>query len=113
VSPAEIFELDQRLRISLPDRFHKLVHQFHVGRSVDPALRQADVEGIFKKRLIVRPDIDRDRQTVRRIDAGTGSVECKFTDRNPHPVRSQIPEPKYPFAIGHHNDGDVIVGPVL
>ena len=113
MSSAEIFELDQRLRISLPDRFHKLVHQFHIGRSVNPALRQADVERIFKKRFIVCPDINRDRKTVRRINAGAGGVECKLADWNAHPVRSQIAEPEYPFAIGHHNDGDVIVGPVL
>jgi hypothetical protein len=76
-------------------------------------LRQPAIERIVEQLLVLGPDVERDRQTPRRIDATAGGVERQLSDRDAHPVGAQIAETEDSLSIGHHDCANRAVRPVL
>ena len=48
---------------------------------------------------VVRADVEGDRQTLTRVDAGAGRVQRQLPHWNAHPVGAQVAEPQYPLAV--------------
>lgn len=62
--------------------------------------------------MIVGANVEHDRKRAFRGHAGAGCVEGQFADRNAHAADAQVAKPQYPFAIGRHDEADVIDRPV-
>ena len=65
---------------------------------------QPDVVGILQKVFVIRADIEDHRKADFRVDARTGGIQRKFTDRNAHSVRAEIAKAENAFAISNNDE---------
>ena len=79
----EILELDQRIWIARLHGGHELFDQIEVRLAFQPPARVAEVQHVAPQCLVVRPDVERDRQTCvwmryrrRRYRARAFQWEC-------------------------------------
>jgi hypothetical protein len=68
----KVFPLDAAFRVELLHRCHELLNERNVFSAADAALPQSQVEWIVEQSLVVRADIENDRQEVLRRHTGTG-----------------------------------------
>ena len=113
VRVAEVFELDAGLREDFLHCGEELLDHLVVRGAPQALLRQPDVERILEQRLVVRADVQRDRQALRGMDARAGGVQGELADRDAHAVRAEIAEAEDALAVGDDDDADVAMGPIL
>ena len=112
VAVAEVLELHQRLGERRGGRLHELLdHRVVLGRG-EATVRQAQVQGIGEQGVVLRPDIQRDRQARRRRDARAGGVERELADGDAHPVGAQVAQAEDALAVGDHDDAHGRLPPV-
>jgi hypothetical protein len=92
---------------------HELVDETHVFVASDAILPEAEVERVVEQGLVVRADIENDRQAVLRRDACTSRAQSELPNRDAHAPGSEIAQAEDAFAVGHHDKAHVLVGPVL
>ncbi len=69
----------------------------------------AEIERVGEERRVVGPDVERDRQRQRRMDAAGGRVQRELADRDGHPARALVAEAEDPLVVGHDDEPDVVV----
>jgi len=79
----------------------------------DSVLIESNVAGILQEALRVCADVNGDGKTSFRRDASTGGVQRQLSNRDSHPIGSQISKTKNPLAVSHHNHSHATVRPVL
>ncbi len=68
------------------------------------------VERVLEERVVVRPDVERDRQRQDRVDAARRGVQGELPDRDRHPAGTLVAEAQDPLVVGHDDQPDVLVG---
>ena len=109
----KVLELNPRVGERVLDRHHELFHQLEIGLALEASALDPEIEGVGEELLVVGPDVEGDRQTLMRWDAGAGGVERQFADRNGHAVGSQITQTQDSLAVGDHDHPHILVGPVV
>jgi hypothetical protein len=66
---------------------------------------QADVQRIAQAFLVVRSDVERDRQRQVWRHAGASRVQCELTDRDAHSADALVAEAEDALAVGDDNHG--------
>ena len=69
----------------------------------------AEVERVGEERRVVGPDVERDRQRQRRMDAAGGGVQRELADRDRHAAGALVAEAEDPLVVGHDDQPDVVV----
>ena len=62
--------------------------------------------------MVVRADIENNRQAVFWRNAGTGGVECQLAERYAHSPGAKIAEPKNALTVGDHDEANVFLRPI-
>jgi hypothetical protein len=75
-------------------------------------LAQSEIERVLQQGLVVRADVEHDRQTVLRRHAGQCSTKREFADRDAHPAGAEIAKPKDALTVRDNNEPDVRFGPI-
>ena len=65
---------------------------------------QPHIEGIAEQLLVVRADVQHDREALHGVDASGGGVQGELADRDRHPVGPEIAEAEDALAVGYDND---------
>ena len=105
----EVLPLDEAAG---PDLGHALDEGLDERVVVRPAQSRravAEVERVGEQRRVVGPDIERDRQRERRMDAAPRRVERELADRDRHPAGALVAETQDPLVVGDHDQPDVVV----
>ena len=102
----------QHFGYSASHGLHELVDEGRIFVAAHAVLPQAEIQRVLQQRLVVRADIERDGQAVLRWHAGAGGVEREFAKRNAHAADAEVAEAEDPFAVGHHDEADVLLRPV-
>jgi hypothetical protein len=76
-------------------------------------MRIAEIERVIPQRLIIRTDIQHDRQALRRVDPRTRRIESQLADGNTHAVGTEISQTQDAFSIRHDDDLHIILRPVV
>ena len=63
--------------------------------------------------MVVRADIENDRQAVLRRHAGTSRAQSELPNRDAHAPCPEVAQAEDALAVGHHDKAHVLVGPVL
>ena len=84
------------------EHFHKVVIVLTPNTPVTPA----DIERVLQSLFVFGSDIEQNRQTTFRRNAGQGSVERHLADRNSHPSGTLVAEAQDAFAVAHDNAFD-------
>ncbi len=113
VAVAEILELDEHAGKKFFHRHHEFLDDRVVGLAANAFLPQAGVKRIGQQGFVVGADINRDRQALRRMNAGAGGVKRQFADGNAHAGRAEIAEAENAFAVGDDDHLHVARRPVL
>ena len=58
------------------------------------------------------PDVERDRQRQRRVDAAGGRVQRELADRDRHPAGALVAEAEDPLVVGDHDEAHVLERPL-
>ena len=69
----------------------------------------AEVERVGQEGRVVGPDVERDRQRERRMDAAAGRVQGELADRDGHPAGALVAETEDPLVVGDDDEPDVVV----
>ena len=86
----EVLELHQHVGEARRHSSHELFQEGVVLLPLEPALRQADVERIIQKGLILRAHVEHDGQRRVGGDAGAGCVERQLAHGDAHAVGSLV-----------------------
>ncbi len=92
--------------------FHRLdevVHKLVILVIRDARVTPAHIQRIVKQLLVIRTDIQHNRQGVGRADAAAGGVQRQLTDWNAHPADTLVAKTKNTLAVGHHDHLNVVV----
>lgn len=54
--------------------------------------------------LIIRANVNHDRQTLMRLNSSQSGVQWEFTNGDAHPVGAEIPKAQDPLPISEHNN---------
>src|SRR5207245_5479435 len=108
----EILPLDATFRIELLHRRHELIDKGEIRFAAHAVLAQALIERIVEQNLIVRADVENDRQTVLRRHAGAGGIERELAERDAHPAGAKIAEAENALAVGDDDEADVLFRPL-
>ena len=83
----------------------------YVG-AAQPRRPIAEVQRVGQQRRVVGPDVERDRQGQRRVDAAARGVQRELADRDGHPAGALVAETQDPLVVGDHDEPDVLVRPL-
>src|SRR6185436_13843600 len=100
--------LQQHAREALAERDHEGLNERVVLGAADALMPPADVQRIVQQLLVVRADIENDRQRRRRMDAGAHRVQRQLADRDAHAADTEIAQPEDALAVGDDHDADVL-----
>src|SRR6266480_2780755 len=81
VEISKILPLDAAFRVELLHSHHELVYKGEILFAAHAVLAQALIERVIEQNLIVRADVENDRQTVPRRHAGARGIERELADR--------------------------------
>ncbi|MNZ50074.1 hypothetical protein D3C78_678570 [compost metagenome] len=109
----EILELEQHVRPAMFNRLDEIIDELVILVVRHARVTPTHIQRVGQQLLVVRTDIEHNRQRVRRADTPACGVQREFTDRNTHPADTLIAETQNTFAIRHHNHFDVVVRHVL
>ena len=109
----EVLELDAAAREHLLHRHHEFLHEGVVLGAGDAALPQAGVQRILQESLVVGAHVQRHGQRGLGRHATERRVQRQLADGNAHAAHALITQTQDAFAIGHHDEAHVILGPVL
>src|SRR5205823_5294455 len=112
VEIGEILPLDATFRVKLLHGPHELVHKAEILFAAHAVLAQALVERIVEQNLIVRADVENDRQTVLRRHAGARGIERELADGDAHPAGTEVAETRDALTVGDDNEAHVLFGPI-
>ena len=105
----EVLPLDDAPRPHLGDALDEGLDQRVVLRAAQARGAVAEIERVGEERRVVGPDVERDRQRQRRMDAAGGRVQGELADRDRHPARALVAEAEDPLVVGHDDEPDVVV----
>ena len=105
----EVLPLHEHAGAAVLQHVDELVDQLVVLVATDTSAAQSEVQRIRQQRLVVRPDVDHDRQRRRRVDTAHGGVQRELADRDAHAADTEIAEPEDALAVGDDDDPDVPV----
>ncbi len=72
-----------------------------VSAYLQAPLLQADVLRVFQEGLVIRPDVEDDREDAVRLKTSSRHVNVQLPDGNCHSAAAQVTEAEDPGAIGH------------
>src|SRR5262249_19264735 len=75
-------------------------------------LAQALIERVIEQDLIIRADVENDRQTILRRHAGAGGIERELADRDAHPASAEVAEAEDALAVGDDDEAHVLFRPI-
>ena len=102
----EVLPLHQGIGVHRLDRADEGLDESDVCVTSQAALRVALVEGVVQQVLVVRPAVERDRQSEPRVEAGSGYVKCELADRNAHAARSLVAQAQDALVVGDNDETD-------
>ena len=108
----EILKLEEGVWEYGGDRGDEFFDEFIISRAGEAALAEAEVKRIVEQRLVVRADINGDREALVGIDARACGVESEFADRDAHAIRAEVAEAEDALAVGDDDDADIGPGPI-
>ena len=88
---------------------HERLDQLVVRGPAQARRAMADVQRVGQQGRVVGPDVERDRQGQRRMDAAGGGVQRELADRDGHPAGALVAEPQDPLVVGDDDEPDVVV----
>jgi len=112
VDAGKIFPLDAAFRLERLHCADKFRDKGHVSLATHAVLPQAEVQRIIEQRLIVRADVENDRQAVLRGHAGASGIERQLAERYAHAPGSEIPQSQDALAVGDDDEAHVLLRPV-
>ena len=112
VDVGEVLPLDAAFRVELLHRRHELVDEGQIFVAAHAVLAQAEIERVVEQSLIVRADVENDRQAVLRRHAGAGGVERELADRDAHAAGAEIAETEDALAVGDDDEAHVLFRPI-
>jgi hypothetical protein len=104
--------LDAALRVQRLHRVDEFVDKRHVFFAAHAVLAQPEIERVVEQHLVVRANVQNDRQTVLRRHTGAGGIECELAERYAHPAGAEITQAKDALAVGHHDEAYILFRPV-
>ncbi len=108
VADREILPMQENVRPPFTDGVDKGGDEGVIIGAAHALVPPPDVERIGQMILIVRSDIEHDRQRGRRMKAGARRVQRELADRNAHAAGALIAEPENALAVADHNGLDAI-----
>ena len=105
----EVLPLDDAARPDLGDALDEGLDQRVVLRPAQARRAKAEVERVGEQRRVVGPDVERDRQRERRMDAAGRRVQGELADGDGHPARALVAEAEDPLVVGDDDEPDVVV----
>ena len=105
----EVLPLDDAVGPDLGDARDERLDQLVVGRPAQPRRAMADVQRVGQQGRIVGPDIERDGQRQRRMDAARRRVQRELADRDGHAAGALVAEAQDPLVVGDDDEPDVLV----
>src|SRR5438876_7119930 len=112
VEISKILPLDAAFRVELLHSHHELVYKGEILFAAHAVLAQALIERVIEQNLIVRADVENDRQTVPRRHAGARGIERELADRDAHPAGAEVAETEDALAVGDHDEAHILFGPI-
>ena len=112
VEVGEVLPLDAAFRVELLHRRHELINERQILFAADALLAQAQIEWVVEQGLIVRADIENDRQAVLRRHAGAGGIERELAERDAHAAGAEIAETEDALAVGDDNEAHILFRPI-
>ena len=106
----EVLPLDDRRREDPGDRLHERLDDRVVGRAAQARRPVTEVQRIVEQLPAVGPDVERDGQGVRRIDARSRGVQRQLADRDRHPAGALVAEAEDALVVGDDDQADVVAG---
>ena len=107
VGALEVLPLDDAAGPHLGDAGDERLDQLVIRRASQPRRPMSEIERVGEERRVVRPDVERDRERQRRMDAAASGVEGELADRDRHAARALVAEAEDPFVVGHDDEPDV------
>ena len=108
----EVLPLEEDLREAALDGLDELLDEGVVLGAPQPREPPAEVELVVQQRLVVRSDVEADRERLGRVDARRRGVKGELADRDPHPAGTLVAEAEDPLVVGHDDEADVREGRV-
>ncbi len=105
----EVLPLDDAAGPDLGDALDEGLDERVVVGSAQARRAIAEVERIGEQRRVVGPDVERDRQRQRRVDAAGRRVQRELADRDGHPAGALVAEAEDPLVVGDDDEPDVVV----
>ncbi len=106
----EVLPLQHHVREDLLHGLDERVDEGVVVRPDDPLVPPAEVVGVVAARLVVRADVEHDRQCGGRVDAAARRVQRQLADRDPETVRALVAQTEDALTVGDDDHGDLVVG---
>jgi hypothetical protein len=103
----EVLPLEEDLREAALDGLDELLDEGVVLGAPKAREPPAEIEGVVQERLVVRSDVEADRQRLRGVDARGGRVEGQLADRDPHAARALVTEAEDALVVGHDDEPHV------
>src|SRR5260370_20303751 len=73
---------------------------------------KAEMERVVEQDLIVRSDVENDRQAVLRRHAGAGGIERELAERDAHPASAEIAKTKDALAVSDDDEAYIPFRPI-
>ena len=112
VGLGEVLELDAGVREDLLHGEHELLQEVVVGIARQARLAEPEVERVGEQLLVVRPDVEHDRQRQLGRHAGARGVQGQLADRDAHAVGPEVTQPEDPLAVRDDDEAHLVLGPV-
>src|SRR5690606_137332 len=77
--------------------------------AADSRFTPSHIDRVIQQLLIIGTDIKSNRQDIGWADPATCSVECKFSNGNPHTTNALISKTQNALTICDHNDFHVLL----
>ncbi|CAM5616329.1 hypothetical protein SVIOM74S_07327 [Streptomyces violarus] len=109
VGGGEVLPLEQRAgQLRLHRRDERLDHLVVIGAG-QPAGAPAEVARVAEQVLVVRADVQQDRQGAGGVDATDRRVEAELADRDAHPADALVAQAEDALPVGDDDDVHVLV----
>ncbi len=112
VALLEVLPLDHATGPDLGDAGHEGLDQLVVLGAAEAGRAIAEIERVGQEGGVVRPNVERDGERQRRMDAAGGRVQGELADRDAHAAGTLVAKAEDPLVVGDDDQPDVLVRPL-
>jgi hypothetical protein len=107
------FKLDEGVGPARAHCLHPLVDECKVLWALDAGDGEAEVQGVVPECLVFRAKVEDDGECFAGVDAASCHVQGELSDGDGGGVGAEVAETQDTGPVGHDNDVDVILWPVV